>query len=82
MRPAVCAAPLAVALAAAPATSPPPAPPSIRLTDVGRVAGLDLVHDSFPTPRKHLIETMPGGVALQRFLAAQQSHSNRPACVT
>ena len=36
----------------------------IRLQDVAREAGLDFVHENSATPRKHLIETMPGGVAV------------------
>jgi hypothetical protein len=31
---------------------------------VAREAGLDFVHQNSPSPRKHLIETMPGGVAV------------------
>jgi len=38
--------------------------PRIRLKDVASQAGLDFVHENCPTPRKHLIETMPGGVAV------------------
>jgi hypothetical protein len=38
--------------------------PAIRLQDVAREAGVDFVHENCPTPRKHLIETMPGGVAI------------------
>jgi hypothetical protein len=36
----------------------------VRLRDVAREAGLDFVHQNSPSSRKHLIETMPGGVAL------------------
>jgi enediyne biosynthesis protein E4 len=39
----------------------PPAP--IRFRDVAGGAGLDFVLHNSPTPRKHLIETMAGGVA-------------------
>jgi hypothetical protein len=35
----------------------------IRFRSVGRSAGLDFVLQNNPTPRKHLIEAMPGGVA-------------------
>ena len=42
----------------------PADPPRIRLEDVAREAGLDFVLENSPTPRKHLIETMPGGVAV------------------
>jgi hypothetical protein len=42
----------------------PRAAPGIRLKDVAPEAGLDFVHENSPTPRKHLIETMPGGVAV------------------
>ena len=39
----------------------PPAP--IRFREIAAGAGLDFVLHNNPTPRKHLIETMPGGVA-------------------
>jgi len=56
---------LAVVLATARAVPPEPAPAGrIRLQDVAREAGIDFVHENSPTPRKHLIETMPGGVAV------------------
>jgi hypothetical protein len=35
----------------------------IRFREVAQQAGLDFVLQNNPTPRKHLIETMPGGVA-------------------
>ncbi len=35
----------------------------IRFRDVARTAGVDFVLDNHPTPRKHMIETMAGGVA-------------------
>ncbi len=45
----------------------PPAPPSlvspIRFHEIAGQAGLDFVLQNNPTPRKHMIETMPGGVA-------------------
>ena len=44
--------------------APPAAGPQILLKDVAREAGIDFVHENSPTPRKHLIETMPGGVAV------------------
>src|SRR5437660_2937854 len=44
-----------------------PAPPSvaspIRFREMAGQAGLDFVLQNNPTPRKHMIETMPGGVA-------------------
>src|SRR5262247_3721889 len=54
-------------LAAAGAAPEPPASPpaaALRFRDVAREAGLDFVHENSPTPRKQLIETMPGGVAV------------------
>jgi hypothetical protein len=42
----------------------PAANRSIRLKDVAREAGVDFVLENSATPRKHLIETMPGGVAV------------------
>ena len=44
-----------------------PPPPSIRLQDVAAEAGLVFRLENSPTPRKHLIETMPGGVAIFDF---------------
>src|SRR5438034_3568425 len=45
----------------------PPVPPSvaspIRFREMASQAGLDFVLQNNPTPRKHMIETMPGGVA-------------------
>src|SRR5437016_8242306 len=35
----------------------------IRFREVARHAGLDFVLQNNPTPQKHMIETMPGGVA-------------------
>src|SRR2546427_8687856 len=43
----------------APAVSPAP----IQFRDVAESAGLRFVLENNPTPQKHLIETMPGGVA-------------------
>ena len=42
--------------------SPSVAP--IRLRNVAEAAGLDFILENHPTPQKHLIETMPGGVAV------------------
>ena len=47
--------------AASPAAQPPASP--IRFRDAAAAAGLDFHHENNPTPRKHLIETVPGGVA-------------------
>jgi len=64
-RPAVLAVLAALELARAPGPAPPsPGVPPILLKDVAREAGIDFVHQNCPTPRKHLIETMPGGVAV------------------
>jgi hypothetical protein len=38
--------------------------PRIRFEDVAAKGGLVFVHENSPTPRKHLIETMPGGLAV------------------
>jgi len=35
----------------------------IRFRNVARAAGLNFVHENHPTPEKHMIETMPGGIA-------------------
>ncbi len=65
MRPFPFVVPLAAALAAAPAAPPAPAAGGrIRLQEVAREAGIDFVHENSATPRKHLIETMPGGLAV------------------
>ena len=37
---------------------------AILFKDVAREAGLDFIHENSPTARKHLIEAMPGGVAV------------------
>ena len=60
MKGVVLAAPLAVALA----VRALPSEPSLRFEDVAHQAGLDFVLENSPSARKHLIETMPGGVAL------------------
>jgi hypothetical protein len=39
-------------------------PEGLRFRDVAGEAGLVFTHDNAPTPRKHLVETMPGGLAL------------------
>jgi enediyne biosynthesis protein E4 len=39
-------------------------PPPIQFRDVAARAGVHFVHRNSPTPRKHIIETMPGGVAI------------------
>jgi len=38
--------------------------PEVRFTDITSSSGIDFVHAHSPTPNKHLIETMGGGVAL------------------
>ncbi len=43
--------------------SPLPALTPIHFREVAHSAGLDFVLQNNPTPRKHMIETMPGGVA-------------------
>ena len=43
--------------------SPLSASTPIRFREVAQSAGLDFVLQNNPTPRKHMIETMPGGVA-------------------
>jgi enediyne biosynthesis protein E4 len=54
---------LFVAIALAQSIKPaPPAP--IRFRNVAASAGLDFVLENSATPQKHLIETMPGGVAV------------------
>ncbi len=40
-----------------------PAPDAIRFNEIAQQAGLDFVLQNNPTPRKHIIESMPGGVA-------------------
>ncbi len=39
-------------------------PEGLRFRDLAAEAGLAFTHDNAPTPRKHLVETMPGGLAL------------------
>ncbi len=38
-------------------------PPPVRFRNFARAAGIDFRLENHPTPRKHMIETMPGGVA-------------------
>src|SRR5260370_33376673 len=40
-----------------------PAPP-IRFREVAAAAGVSFVLENHPTERKHMIETMPGGIAV------------------
>ena len=48
------------ALFAAGAADPPP----IRFREIAKEAGIAFVLENSPTERKHLIETMPGGIAV------------------
>ncbi|HXI38894.1 MAG TPA: CRTAC1 family protein [Bryobacteraceae bacterium] len=52
------------ALALLAQTSRPVPPAPIRFRNVAPSAGLDFVLENSPTAEKHLIETMPGGVAV------------------
>jgi hypothetical protein len=36
----------------------------VRLQDVAASAGLDFVHRHSPTPEKHYVESVPGGLAV------------------
>ncbi|MGH9372179.1 MAG: CRTAC1 family protein [Vicinamibacterales bacterium] len=36
----------------------------VRLRDVAKAAGLDFVHQHSPTPEKHYVESVPGGLAV------------------
>lgn len=38
--------------------------PTVRFQDVARAGGLDFILHNCPTPRKHMIETMAGGLAV------------------
>jgi enediyne biosynthesis protein E4 len=58
------AAAVALALAAGGAALTEVAVPAITFKDIARAAGLVFVHENSPTPQKHLIETVPGGVAV------------------
>ncbi len=42
----------------------PYAVPPIRFRDVAAAAGISFVLENHPTDRKHMIETMPGGIAV------------------
>jgi hypothetical protein len=52
------------ALALLAQTSRPAPPAPIRFRNVASTAGLDFVLENSPTAEKHLIETMPGGIAV------------------
>lgn len=54
---------IAALLAGATAGLNSPSPAPIRFRDVAQSAGLHFVLENNPTPRKHMIETMAGGVA-------------------
>ena len=41
-----------------------PAPGRVRLRDVAASAGLEFVHRHSPTPEKHYVESVPGGLAV------------------
>ncbi len=43
------------------------APPAIRFEEVAAEAGISFVLANHPTERKHMIETMPGGIAVFDF---------------
>jgi len=53
-------------VAVAAASQPPPSEPkpALAFREIAREAGLEFVHENSPTPRKQLIETMPGGLAI------------------
>jgi hypothetical protein len=53
---------LAVGLGAAPERAQSVAP--IRFRDASQPSGLDFILENHPTPQKHMIETMPGGLAV------------------
>lgn len=62
----LCAGGLALCLAHQDAVGPPrsaSAGPPIRFRDVAGRAGIDFTYQNEPTTAKHLIETVPGGVA-------------------
>jgi hypothetical protein len=63
------AGPLVAALGSTQGIPPeaPPRPsalPRVRFVDVARDARIDFILENGPTPRRHLIEAMPGGVAV------------------
>src|SRR4051794_8916912 len=41
-----------------------PSKPAVHFEEIGKAAGIAFVLENHPTERKHLIETMPGGVAV------------------
>ena len=41
-----------------------PAAPAVRLREVAASAGLTFVHQHSPTPEKHYVEAVPGGLAV------------------
>jgi hypothetical protein len=41
--------------------------PAIRFREVAAKSGIDFVLENNPTDRKHMIETMPGGIAVLDF---------------
>ncbi len=56
--------PLLTATLAAATHANAPAPPPIRFREVAADAGIRFVLENHPTAGKHLIETMPGGIAV------------------
>ena len=54
----------ALAAAATPVQPPPSHPPAIAFENVSAGAGLTFVLDQHPSPDKHMVETMAGGVAV------------------
>jgi hypothetical protein len=52
------------AFTAEPQAPPRERPATLAFRDLAGEAGLAFVHENSPTPRKHLIETMPGGLAV------------------
>ncbi|MBS1851508.1 MAG: CRTAC1 family protein [Acidobacteria bacterium] len=46
------------------ANAAPPAPSPVKFEDIAELAGLNFVLDNSPTSQKHLVETLPGGIAL------------------
>jgi enediyne biosynthesis protein E4 len=63
--------PLLAALLLTPAAPPSQAasneaapPPPIHFEDVAKTAGLDFTVENSPTPQKHMVETMAGGLAV------------------
>src|SRR5688500_16837810 len=54
----------AVSAAAISAAMPQANPSSVRLQNVASAAGLRFVYQHSPTPEKHFVESVPGGVAV------------------